>query len=226
MSDRDEGTAERSPRPSGTRAGIWVAAGAVLAALAASACCWLPLVLIAAGASAAGVAVTFERLRPLALGVAALLLGAAWVVTWRRSRRCTDEAGCDAERPRRRRTLLLLGALTAIVAALAAFPHYAAHLLPRGTGALMPASAAEVERVYRVAGMTCDACAAHAEAALLRVPGVLAADVSFRQGRAWLRVDARHAPSDAAIAAALERLGYRAGAVDAATGRAIVEGER
>ena len=51
------------------------ATGSVLAAMASSACCWLPLVLMGVGLSAAGVGTFFERYRPYFLVVAVVLLG-------------------------------------------------------------------------------------------------------------------------------------------------------
>ena len=54
------------------RAQIWIGIGSVASALAASACCWLPLVLVAFGASTAGLSAAFERVRPWFLGATAV----------------------------------------------------------------------------------------------------------------------------------------------------------
>lgn len=63
-----------------------------------------------------------------------------------------------------------------------------------------------------VAGMTCRSCEARVGKALRRVPGVVDADVSARRGTAVLQVADGAGPEvDAAVAAAVERAGYRVG---------------
>ena len=45
----------------GQKVGLWATGGAVISAILSSACCWLPFLLIAFGASAAGVSGFFEE---------------------------------------------------------------------------------------------------------------------------------------------------------------------
>ena len=54
-----------------------VAGGAVTAAFASALCCAGPVLAVAAGISGAGLASTFEPLRPYLLGVTFLMVGAA-----------------------------------------------------------------------------------------------------------------------------------------------------
>lgn len=56
--------------------------GAVFTAIVGSACCWLPLVLITLGFSAAGVGSFFDQYRPFFLVAAFVLLGVAWHYTY------------------------------------------------------------------------------------------------------------------------------------------------
>jgi copper chaperone CopZ len=64
--------------------GAWLATlGAVFTAVVGSACCWLPLLLIAFGFSAAGVGSLFEQYRLHFLCATFLLLGVAWYLTYR-----------------------------------------------------------------------------------------------------------------------------------------------
>ena len=65
----------------------------------------------------------------------------------------------------------------------------------------------------KIAGMTCDSCAAHVKEALEKVPGVQSAEVSYAQGAAQLSV----APGTAldALVAAVAVLGYQAALADA-----------
>ena len=62
----------------GARSQRFTLGGSVVAAVLSSACCWLPLLLLAFGASAAGVSAFFERWRPAFLVVAIGLLGAGF----------------------------------------------------------------------------------------------------------------------------------------------------
>jgi len=57
-------------------------------------------------------------------------------------------------------------------------------------------------QVLEITGMTCDSCATHVEKALLGVPGVRTAEVSYRQGTAC--VSAEKALDPAALAAAVQ----------------------
>ena len=65
----------------------------------------------------------------------------------------------------------------------------------------------------KIAGMTCDSCAAHVKEALEKVPGVRSALVSCPQGMAQLAFEP-DTPLDA-LTAAVARLGYRATLADA-----------
>ena len=88
---RDQGHAVSADMPSasvlshaseGLGAGL-AGLGALVTALAASACCWLPLILIALGFSAAGVGTLFERYQPLLLTATFSLLAFAWILSYR-----------------------------------------------------------------------------------------------------------------------------------------------
>jgi copper chaperone CopZ len=80
------GTASGTARsgPIGEK-GPWLATlGAVFTAVVGSACCWLPLLLIAFGFSAAGVGSFFEQYRSFFLTVTFALLSVAWYLTYRK----------------------------------------------------------------------------------------------------------------------------------------------
>lgn len=96
--------------------------GAIGAAAVSTLCCVGPLLFVSLGVGA-GLASTFEPLRPWFLGAAALFLGFGFRRVYDRRPRCAsdDEAG---RRNRRAKTLLWIG--TALVVVLATLPAWLA----------------------------------------------------------------------------------------------------
>lgn len=199
------------PRPRMERAGILAAGASVLSAIVASACCWLPLLLVAFGASAAGASAAFERLRPFFLALAPIFLGVGFYFAYFRKGACGPGGACAAPNRRLKRVnRAMLWVASVVVVAVALFPNYVGLLLRRG----QPASAAEAGPTQtvtlRIEGMTCDACAVHVESELAAVPGVRRATVVYSEGRAIVTVDVARPPDLASLVAAVEKAGYRA----------------
>src|SRR3989338_8644344 len=93
------------------------AAGAVVAALAASACCIGPLVLAVLGVGSAASALALAPYRPWLLGASFLLLGAAFSLPYRRpAGACAPDEACATPRMRRGRLLLWLATLVVLLA--------------------------------------------------------------------------------------------------------------
>jgi copper chaperone CopZ len=179
--------------------------GAVVAALLSSACCWLPLVAIALGTSAAGAWAYFATWRiPLLIG-AAVLLGAGFYLVTRKPRCQPGDACARPNRKLRRLNLIMLWASTALVAAGAFFPELASALAAPGEPATLTAT--ETESTYRLEGMSCAGCAGEVHAALVALRGVTAASVSYESRSATVVWNG--APDDGAVAQAIAALGYR-----------------
>lgn len=110
--------------------GLWSAGGALLAAILSSACCWLPLALIAVGASAAGVAGFFAAYRVHLLIATAALLGTGFYYVYFRKPKCAPGDACAVPNPRLQRfNKIMLWIATAFVLIFAAFPNYVGYLL-------------------------------------------------------------------------------------------------
>ena len=58
--------------------------------------------------------------------------------------------------------------------------------------------------------MTCEACAAHIQRELSKVPGVTRASVRYAQGQALVAFDPKSPPEKKALLEAVERAGYKA----------------
>lgn len=194
--------------PEGTSAGLGLLAsgGALVAAVLASACCWLPLVAIGFGASSAGLGAVFEAWRvPLLVLTAGALASSFWLVY--RKPRCAPGQSCEVPNPRLRRfNRGMLWITTALVAAFALFPEYVGAFSQAEQEAASTSTQTTVVR-YQIEGMTCAGCEGIAQQAIEALPGVASAAVSYRKRSA--EVTWSDEPDHAALATAVSELGYR-----------------
>ncbi|MEX0747505.1 MAG: mercuric transporter MerT family protein [Rhodothermales bacterium] len=165
----------------------WGMAAAVGAAVAASACCTIPLVLVAGGLSGAwiGTFTALEPFRPFFIILALGFLGYAGFREYRSSQR----PDCDCEvsmTDRLRRTLLVVGLLATV--ALIASPW-----IIRSTSgvdaSISPVATAVEQVVLQVDGMTCVSCNVTVRKALTNVEGVQDANVTFEPPQAVVTFD-------------------------------------
>ena len=191
-----------------SRGGMWAAMGSVLTALVASACCWLPLLFLSFGASAAGLSATFEKLRPVFLGLTAASLATGFYFVYFRMETCAPGSTCPVPNPKLQRfNRATLWFASGLVVLLAAFPNYAG--LVTSSPELETSDAPNASLIeFDVKGMTCEACSIIILDALRAVPGVLNASVNFENKRARVRLNPiSPAPVDALVGA-VEKTGY------------------
>ncbi len=173
----------------GDRAAALAAGGSVMAAILSSACCWLPLVLIAFGASATGVAGFFEAYRPYFIVGAVALLGFGFYMIYFRKEQC--EPGSTCATPNRKLQVfnrVMLWTATTLVGAFLFFPNYVGVVLGSSSqisGVVDDASLTSAK--YHIEGMTCEGCANILHGALSVLPGVKAAEVDFATKSAVVR---------------------------------------
>lgn len=205
------------PTGSADRIGRLSTPAAVGAAILSSACCWLPLLLLAVGLSAGGVAGFFETVRPFFLSAAVIFLSAGFYFAYFRKAACRPGEACavpNLKIQRFNRVMLWVAAM--FVIAFALFPYYSPALIRTfadqtstvDTASTGDGSAASVTRVFRVEGMTCAACAAGMEVQLAKLPGVAKASVSYDDGTATLKSRANQ-PDDQSVRAAVEQAGFK-----------------
>jgi copper chaperone CopZ len=169
-------------------------------------CCILPFGLGAVGLSTTVVAAFFEPLRPWFLALAALLLGVGFFFALRRP---TVGAACNTNSrwlSKLSKPALLLS--TAAVIGLALFPSISG-VAASGSDELSATTVSEVI-VLKIEGMTCEACAPGVRTALLDVPGVIDAAVSYERKKAEVRVRSERRPEASGLLAAVEKAGYSA----------------
>lgn len=197
--------------------GLWATAGAVVSAILSSACCWLPLLLIAFGASTAGVSGFLEVYRPYLLGATGLLLAGGFYLVYFRQERCGPDGTCAARSPGFKRfNKTMLWAATVVVLGFAFFPNYVGYLLGNGDPHVVATPPASGEsRMFRVEGMTCEACAVTLRGRLGKLPGVAHADVSFANKTARVSFAEGHSrPPDEKLLGAIRDAGYSGASVE------------
>ncbi|QDV81057.1 mercuric transporter MerT family protein [Botrimarina mediterranea] len=205
---------------SSSHAETFAKVGTVVSAIVASSCCWLPLVLLAVGVSGAGIASTMEAYRPLFIVVTFSFLAAAFYFTYRPKKSAIGGSGdccateevddCCSPVAKGRFNLMalnkvMLWGVTILAVAFLLFPSYVGVFLG-GNGSK---SIAGMNRaVFAIEGMTCEGCSAIATKAILGVPGVLAAEVSYVDGQAVVGTEACCPVPREEILTAIERAGY------------------
>ena len=108
---------------------IFAALGAVTAAAGSALCCAGPLVAVTLGVSGAGLAGTFEPLRPYFLGGAVLFLAGGFMLLDREEKRaCDPDKPCADERVRKRMKVALWTA-TGLAVIFATYPTWSAWIL-------------------------------------------------------------------------------------------------
>jgi len=184
--------------------GLWASGGAVLTAMLSSTCCWLPLLLIAFGASGAAVASRLEPWRPWLLGVTGLFLAAGFFLAYRR------------RGPGIQRAMLWVAAAVAL--AFGFFPNYLGAFLD-GNPVDSGIKPVEEQTVFQVEGMTCEGCASGLEMALGDVPGVEMARVDYESGQAVIGFAKEPHTTAKAVLKVIGRSGYTGRAERRKTGK-------
>jgi hypothetical protein len=115
-----------SPATTGRPRSTWLACSSVGLAAIGTACCWLPLALLALGFSTVGLSSSFEAFRPWLLGGSTVLLAAGFYSAYGKQRCCTPRSRVLS------RAMVWIAAL--LVAAFVLFPVYAGALSDSNDG--------------------------------------------------------------------------------------------
>ena len=105
------------------------AAGGIVAAVGSALCCAGPLVAVFLGLSGAGLAATFEPLRPYFLGGTAALLGSGFYLLHREEKNACEPGKACADPRVRRRMRVTLWVATVVALVFGAFPWWSKFVL-------------------------------------------------------------------------------------------------
>lgn len=166
--------------------------GAAFAAIAASACCILPLILGAVSAGTAGFGTALAPYRPYLMGLTLLLLGAGFYFTYRPAKAANSDSDCCAVTETdccatnkvlrmKRLSKALLWAVTVFTLAVMAYPWVAQYRAgASAASALVAATPPKAQTaLFTIPSMDCPACAVNIADALKKTPGVYDAKVDF-----------------------------------------------
>lgn len=225
-------TAATPAKPTGDKGEKIAKIGTLVSAILASACCWLPLVLLAVGVSGAGIAATMDAYRPLFIVVTFGFLGAAFYFTYRPKKTsataeghdcCATEpvSGEDCCPPASGRfnmmimNKVMLWGVTVLAVLFLFFPSYVGAFLG-GDGKTVTDNMNRA--VIKVEGMTCEGCSAIVAKAIRTVPGVLAVEVNYEKGEAIVGSEICCPVPQDQILTSLVQAGYNGNFIDSASG--------
>lgn len=189
------------------------AGAAIVAAGLSSACCWLPLVLIAGGVSAGGTGLFFAQFRFWFLGASGIALASGFYWTYFRQPKCEPGSECEATHAKSRRVRrATLWIATGAVIGMAFLPP---SLIANAVSGQPPTETDTHEfdgQQIRVAieGMTCEGCAATVCKTLETLDAVRAARVDYEAGTATVDLAAGASFDEAELIGAIKKLGFTA----------------
>jgi copper chaperone CopZ len=186
-------------------------AGTVLAALAASACCWIPALLGTAAAGSLGISAALAPWRPYLLGLTGLFLAGGFWMVYRQPKADCHPGSCASPRAigRRRVNIGVMWTIAVFALVLSAYPNLIAASVDPATPAPLIASKSDLTLAFDVKGMDCEGCAAPIKFEVERLPGVKLASIDFGKSRLSV-VEGNTGPDSEAIIAAVKKAGFTA----------------
>lgn len=187
------------------------ALGGVVAAIAASLCCIVPVLALVAGTS--GMATTFswmEPFRPYLIALTVLVLGVAWYQKLRYRKEAESDCGCaEDEKQSFFQTKKFLLAVTLFAGLMLAFPNYSELFYSQPNKEIVYVSKSNIiKEIFIVEGMTCAGCEAPVESEVNKLEGVLSVKASYENANTVVEYD-KSKVNKAAIITAISRTGYK-----------------
>lgn len=157
----------------------------IVAAIASSLCCIVPLLVIVAGSTGAVSGFSWlESLRPYLIGFTVLVLGFAWYQKLKPQEEC-----CENEKTSFIQSKLFLFFVSLFALGMLALPNYSKMFYSsNSTEISIPEESSTL--ILEIQGMTCAACENHITHALGESKGVLKSTVSYEKGTATIIFDA------------------------------------
>ena len=150
----------------------------IVAAIASSLCCIVPLLALIAGGTGAATNLSWiEPFRPYLIVFTILVLGYAWYQKLKPQKDC-----CSTQKTNFIETKLFLTIVTIFAIGMLSFPSFSGNLYnntPLEQGAIGDSTTV----VLNIEGMTCGSCENHINHALNNTVGVISCSTSYKEGR-------------------------------------------
>ncbi|MGI8952455.1 MAG: mercuric transport protein MerTP [Chitinophagaceae bacterium] len=162
----------------------------LLTAAAASLCCIAPVVALIAGTSSAASAFSWlEPFRPYFISLTILLLGFSWHQKFKPQK--TDECDCDTiTKQKFSQTKLFLGLITIFAVLMITFPYYSKVFYQANENPIIISNKETIQEVeLKIQGMTCAAWEEHIKHEVVKLRGIISADISYANSNAIIKFD-------------------------------------
>lgn len=182
--------------------------GALGAAIFASACCTVPLIMVTAGISGAWIS-TLTELQPFRPLFIVISLGLIAIAFYRRATfKGRNDCDCTEDGKRRSTPAMLLLALVSV--GLIASPLFLSDMVngDEASNTIVVRDSDIATSVLAIDGMTCATCTVTVEKALSRLPGVVAFEVTYEPQQATVEYDSSRL-SEMDLVQAIRNVGYR-----------------
>lgn len=190
---------------------IYVFLGTGIAALLASACCWLPALLGATSAGSLGISGVLSPWRPYLLGLTGLFLVVGFWLVYRKPK-TTDKENCctnpAAERIRKV-NIYVMWVVALFSLSMAAYPYIQVVRYRAFHSTQKQEPYAQHQLVLSVAGMDCESCAISIEENFKKVPGVVSVHVDYANKRVLITLGTPR-PSEESLIHAVSKSGFKA----------------
>lgn len=169
--------------------------GVIIAAIAASVCCVGPLVLLTLGIGGAWVGnlTAIEPFRPYLMGLTFIILGYAFYKIYRKPKAEECAPGSYCANPKSDRiNKITLWTSTVFVILLLSIPYLTPFLYADQSKAVVQSDLAEsvIKKItLDVPGMNCPACPFTVQKSLIKLDGVISAEVVFETKKAVVKFD-------------------------------------
>ena len=185
---------------------------AILSAFAASLCCITPVIAILAGSSS--IASNFLWLnpaRPYLIGFSIAVLSFTWYLNLKSLNSTNLDCICETTNKKSFiHSKSFLGIVTLFAIIMMTFPFFAEIFYPepKGGSTKISVTGTKEQALFKIQGMTCQACEAHVDNELSKVNGVLAYKTSYSNGNTLVTFD-RSKVDIKTLETAIQRTGYK-----------------
>ncbi len=180
----------------------------VIAAIASSSCCIIPLIALIGGLGGSASSMSWmEPLRPYLIGIAVVSIGYAWYNHFKP--KSGGACCCSVEKTKWYQTKVFLIGITLFCALSICFPYYSQFFYPDNKKGVLVVDKSNIEKIkFNIEGMTCSGCESHINHAVHELDGIVNVQSSYKEGTSEIEYD-KSKISVEDIKSAINKTGYK-----------------